>query len=467
MFSLDKVFIVDIETDGFLEDLKKLHVLSCTYQDTNGKWQIKSTTKKEDIRKLFENPHNTIVGHFFLGFDLPALKLLFPDINFQANIIDTLGLSWYLYDEKRKHGLEEWGEFFGVPKPEIEDWENLTYEEYRHRCEEDTKINTNLWLKFLRELREIYNNDDSAIIRIIKYLNFKIECLKDQRDIKLRVDLDKIQEGFDFFLPLQEEKFKKLTTVLPKVPKKAVKSMPKKMYNKNGSLSSLGEKWFVFLEEQGLPLDTEGPVEYIKEYVEPNPKSPEQIKNWLYSLGWKPITFEARKNTAGEINEIPQVNLKGGELCPSVKRLVEVEPIVEELQGLGIIKHRLGLLKSFRECEEDGFVVSSATALTNTLRLKHKRPVANLPKVTKKKDIKDGYWIRGVIIAPEGYEICGSDMSSLEARVRDHFLWPYDPEYVKTMMAPGFDSHLDFCEQAGAMTKDEVLFYKWYDKNHG
>lgn len=44
---------------------------------SNGKWNIKSTNKEEDIAKVFENPNNTVVGHFFLGYDLPALKKCF------------------------------------------------------------------------------------------------------------------------------------------------------------------------------------------------------------------------------------------------------------------------------------------------------------------------------------------------------------------------------------------------------
>ena len=185
-YNLDKVYVVDIETDGFLDKLTKLHVLSCAYKDGNGQWNVKSTTKKEDIRTLFENPNNIIVGHFFLGFDKPALQKLYPDIEFNAFIIDSLGISWYLYDERRSHGLEAWGEDFGVPKPKIEDWDSLTYEEYKERCEEDSKINTNLWVKQLRELRDIYDNDKD-IIRIIRYLNFKIECLYDQERLKVIV----------------------------------------------------------------------------------------------------------------------------------------------------------------------------------------------------------------------------------------------------------------------------------------
>lgn len=458
-YNLDKVFVVDIETDGLLDELTKLHVLSCAYKDDDNSWNVKSTNRKEDIKKLFENPANIIVGHFFLGFDKPALQKLYPDVEFNAFIIDSLGISWYLHDERRSHGLESYGEEMGVPKPKIDDWDNLTYEEYKHRCEEDVKINTNIWVKFLRELRDIYNNDKD-ILRVIRYLNFKIECLHDQERLKVRVDKKAIQEAFDFFLPLQEEKFETLKAAMPKVPIKAKRTKPKVFYKKDGSLSKAAVSWLELLKQEGLPEDTEGEIEYIKDYDEPNPKSPEQVKNWLYSLGWKPTTFESRKNTKGEFNEVPQVNLKGGGLCDSVKKLSEIEPAVKELEGLGIIKHRLGLLKSFQECEKDGYVVAGARALTNTLRLKHVRPIVNLPGYTGTKDISDGYWIRGCLIAPDGYEVVGSDMSSLEDRVKQSFIYPYDPEYVEEMNKEGFDPHLDLAVLGGALTPEQAEAHK-------
>ncbi len=70
--------------------------------------------------------------------------------------IDTLALSWYLFPERQKHGLADWGVDLGIPKPKVDDWQNLSYEEYKHRCEEDTKINWKLWKKLERRLEEIY-----------------------------------------------------------------------------------------------------------------------------------------------------------------------------------------------------------------------------------------------------------------------------------------------------------------------
>ena len=159
--NLDSPIVGDIETTGFLDDMEgkesDLHVFGIAYKDSKGNWQTKETNKKEDVKKVFENPDNIIVGHNFFMFDLPALELIFKDIEIKATILDSLLVSWYIEPNRlkqgKKHGLESYGEEFGVPKPEIEDWTSLSYEEYQNRVREDVKINTNTWIKHLRLLR--------------------------------------------------------------------------------------------------------------------------------------------------------------------------------------------------------------------------------------------------------------------------------------------------------------------------
>jgi len=57
------VFVVDIECDGLLDELTKLHVLSAAYKDDNGGWQIISTADRSRIQNLVGNHDNVIVGH--------------------------------------------------------------------------------------------------------------------------------------------------------------------------------------------------------------------------------------------------------------------------------------------------------------------------------------------------------------------------------------------------------------------
>ena len=73
--------------------------------------------------------------------------------------------------------------------------------------------------------------------------------------------------------------------------------------------------------------------------------------------------------------------------------------------------------------------------------------------------------IRTSLIANEGNILCGSDMSGLETRTKLHYIWDYDPDYVKEQLAEDFDPHIDLSVFSGAMSSEEEKFYKWYSKN--
>src|SRR5690606_9047710 len=119
-------------------------------------------------------------------------------------------------------------------------------------------------------------------------------------------------------------------------------SKPKIMYKKDGNLSENGKKWIGILNENNLPLDYEGEVKVPTKSEIGNPGSTSQMKGWLFSLGWTPCTFDYKKNKeTGEQRQIPQVYDDKG-VVPSVQLLYEKVPILQELEGLTIIKHRLG-----------------------------------------------------------------------------------------------------------------------------
>ena len=67
-----------------------------------------------------------------------------------------------------------------------------------------------------------------------------------------------------------------------------------------------------------------------------------------------------------------------------------------------------------------------------------------------------GAEIRGCLTAPEGYVLCGADMTSLEDTTKRHYMQPIDPDYVAEMSREGFDPHLDLAKYAGAVTQEDI-----------
>ena len=444
--------VFDIETDGLLDELTKVHVLSWS---TDGK-TVHHTHDYEEMRQFFTTT-KVLVGHNIIRFDIPAVEKVLG-IKVKSRLIDTLVLSWYLNHDRIKHGLEGYGVDYGVPKPVVKDWKGLTPEEYAHRCNEDVKINSRLWRDLDLKLNRLYQDQDEKD-RFIDYLSFKMDCAREQETIRWKLDVPMAQKAYDEIMALKEEKVEQLSDAMPRRVLTKVATQPKNMLKKDGSLSSHGEKWTEMCKEYKQPVTSQAFVVKTGE-ERGNPNSNDQVKDWLYSLGWKPKTFKfLRDKTTGEERQLEQVR-RESELCESVKELAEVDPAVDLLDGLTVLTHRAGILKSFLECHVDGYLKAEIAGLTNTLRFKHSKPLVNLPSVDK----PYGDVIRGCLTCPDGYVLAGADMTSLEDTTKRHYMKPLDPDYVEEMSREGFDPHLDLAKFAGDVTQDEIDAYNRGEK---
>lgn len=484
-----KVLSGDIETNGLLDELTKLHCAVFYNHSTN---EFREFT---DINKLgeFLKEHKSfkLAIHNGICFDKPALEKL--GLKVENEVIDTLGISYYLNLNSPKHGLAYHGERLGIAKPRVDDWEDQPLEVYLERCKEDVKIQAALWDEMWPRMLEIYESEKDAI-RMIRYLNWKMEQQRIQENNKIKLDTHKALELLSTLEALKKEKTTELESVMPKVPVKKVRVKPKVMFKSNGDPSALNIKWHEFLDEQGVPKEEQGSIEeyeYIADYKEPNAGSHQQVKDWLFSLGWKPETFkkvkddkdpvelEAERLAAKEeakrkskfskkkvrakwvtpytVRHIPQILTEDKDICPSIVKLAKQVPEVKSLEGLDVINHRIGMVNGLLEAANSrgGYVQARCHAFTNTLRLKHAELV-NIPSSRK----AWGNEIRALLLAEEGQVLLGSDLSSLEDRLRQHYQWPLDPEYVKTQMAPDFDGHLLNAVAAGLMNSSEMSWYK-------
>ncbi len=447
-------WVIDTEGDGF--NPTKFHCLSVS-QDKD---EVHSTDSPEKMKEFFLEKCETIIGHNIQRADVAWIERILGISLDHVRIVDTLPLSWALFPEYNKHGLYDWGERFKIPKVEIDDWVTLPVEKYIERCEQDVRINLSLWGVIWNKLLLLYDNMED-INRYIDYLSFKMYCARLQEENKWKVDLKYAHEALTELMQEKEKRVKELSAAMPKVEIHDVKVPPKRMYNKKGELTKLGQAWFSYLEELNLPPHTQE-VEYIKSYEEPNPGSNQQVKEWLFSLGWEPQTFKQTFDKEGNTKEVPQINKekqKGGGVCDSVKKLFGKEPALNSLDGLSILNHRIPILSGFIANSDGGYLRARIAGLTNTLRFVHTE-IVNLPKV----GLPFADAIRGSLIAREDHVIIGADASNLEDRTKQHYIYPHDPEYVESMLSPDWDAHLDIAHRAGMMNTEEVEEYKKGDK---
>jgi len=436
------MIVFDVEADGLLDTATKIHCLSYTH---DGK-EFKTLFNYSDMRDLLLS-QSGLVGHNIIRYDIPLVKKILG-INVNLRLFDTLPMSWVInHDRGKRHGLESFGEDFGIPKPQIDDWTNLSREEYAHRCTEDVKINWCLWQNLLKRFMFIYK-DKVNLDKFFRYLQFKMECAYTAETVGWKLDRKLAEKCQEDLTNLLSEEETQLVAVMPQRKVTSKKTKPKVCFKKDGTASAHGQRWFDLLAEQKLPTHYDGEVEVIKGWEDPNPKSVPQIKEWLFSLGWEPCTFTFKKEDDGSERKIPKVRDDDG-LTKSVKRLAENNPAVKNLIDFSMLQHRLGIFKGFLETEKDGYVRAEIDGLTNTLRFKHRKPLVNLPGV----DRPWGKEVRSCLVAPEGYVLCGADMVSLEDTTKRHYMFTYDPDYVDEMSQKGFDPHLDLAKHAGEITQ--------------
>lgn len=457
----EDIYVFDIEADALLEDATKIHCLSIGRVNKKGEFKIKTFTDYEDMTEFFLDEHITKIGHNIIRYDCCVVDKILGIKTPMHNVIDTLPLSWVLFPHLLVHGLEEWGNRLDVHKIEITSWTDQSIEDYILRCETDIRINQLLWEEEYEYLKLLYKSNED-LIRFIEYSNFKSICVREQEEIGIKFDKERCER---VMLKLESEinpKIETLTSIMPKIEVMGVKSPPKDIYKKDGSYSKRYLDFIQFKKDYNVPDEYEGDIEYVKGYKEPSAGSSKQLKDFLFSLGWEPITFAL---SADKSREVPQIYTKDKKVCPSIERLYDKVPELHLLDSLGVLKHKHSLLKGFlseaKEAEDGTLrLYGSISGYTNTMRLIHKKPLVNMPKIS----LPYGADIRGCLIADEGKMLMGSDLSSIESVTRNHYLMPYDPEYVKDLDNPMYDSHIDLGIRANFFSEEDGKLYIDIDK---
>ena len=122
------MLVFDLETDGLLDDVTKIHCLviydseadtTCIYNDQGNQEPL-----SRGIQRLEDA--DVLVGHNIIGYDIPVIKKIYPWFDPEALVLDTLLLSRLYHtdmmevDKKRsipnmplqiygRHSLESYG----------------------------------------------------------------------------------------------------------------------------------------------------------------------------------------------------------------------------------------------------------------------------------------------------------------------------------------------------------------------
>lgn len=441
----------DIETDGLLDEVTKLHCIVIYDPQKDGylRFDPISNPIQEGLKLLSEA--DLIIGHNIIGYDLPAIKKLHPWFS-HSRVLDTMIWARLIapdiedYDYPRwkagtlpggligSHSLKAWGYRFGVLKgafAETTDWQEWSVQMTDY-CQQDVLVTRALHDK----LKTKYVSQEAL------ELEHKVaEIIQRQHQHGVMFDLDKAEKLYLELRKKREELHKELANVF--------------------------EPWFepVKKNEVFVPKTNNARMGYIKgaacckiKLVKFNPASNKHIAyNFIKKYGWEPTEF-TEKSKEPQINE----DILKALPYPEAPKLAEFWTLNKRCSQ--IAEGDQAWLKTYNP--NTGRIHGSINTIgAVTRRMTHFKPnTAQVPASYS----PYGEECRSCFIVPRGYKMVGCDAEGLEARALGHFLALYDNgEYAKAVVEgkkeEGTDVHTVNWRALGKICKDrdtaKTFFY--------
>ena len=390
--------ILDIETNGFLDDATNVHCIVA--YDIDGKKPY--VFKGDECRVRFPNFARNVsqfIMHNGLSFDAPMLNKLCGTEIKDDSILDTLILS-QLFNPMRDggHSLESWGERFELPKGSIENFDYYT-EDMLEYCKQDVNITYKLYNYLKEEGSKFSKRSIDLEHRIRKIIND--------------------QENFGFYLDIPYA-----TTFM-------------------ASLQDRSQNIYNQLQEVFPPIVTTGRVHKrsgkpLKDIIEPfNPASRKQIGERLMELGWEPTKKTDKGNVIVDEDVLSTIDMDEAKLISEYlllqKRHTQIASWVEAVKADGRVHGRVLTLR------------------TVTGRMAHTSPnMAQVPAVYSPfgKECRSCWTVQN----PETHSLVGTDASGLELRGLAHFM--DDQNFVNEIL--NGDVHTANQKMAGLQNRDQA-----------
>ena len=427
--------IFDLETDGLLDEVSKIHCLIIRSTETDKALSFGPVGCDQPLGpglELLMNSNDIIAGHNVIKYDLPVIQKLYPWFKVDpSKVFDTLvatRLIWanikdtdniLLKQEKLpgklfgSHSLAAWGYRLGNYKGDYSGgWETFSQEMLDY-CVQDVEVTAALFTKIVEKN---YSTQALDLEHQVAWLMAKQERNGFHFDMKKAAELlgTLVQRRGELERELKEY-FGSWEVQLPDfIPARDNKT--------------LGYK-------KGIPVKKIKTVEF-------NPSSRDHIADRLITLyGWKPADF-----TEGGKPMVDEVVL--GKLSyPPCKQLTEyllVQKRISQLNEGG---------QAWMKCEKKGKIHGSINpngAVTG--RATHSYP--NISQVPSSGSAY-GPECRALFTVPDDWLLVGADASGLELRCLAHFMAKWDGgKYAEILL--GGDIHTENQKAAGLSTRNQA-----------
>lgn len=427
--------IFDLETDGLLDEVSKIHCLVIKDTETGLVTQCSDSFAtgwliKDGLEELMNG--NIISGHNVIKYDIPVIKKLYPWFTVDTTkVFDTLVATRLVYSNVKdtdnillkqeklpgklfgSHSLAAWGHRLGNYKGDYKGgWETFSQEMLDY-CVQDVEVTADLYTKIVNA-----NYSQQAL-----ELEHQVAWLMAQQE----------RNGFCFDM-------EKAATLLARLVQRRGE-LERELKDYFGS-------WDIQLPDfvpkvnnktrgyvKGVPVSKSKTIEF-------NPSSRDHIADRLMTLyGWKPVDF-----TEGGKPMVDEVVLSKltYEPCKQLTEYLLVQKRISQLNEGG---------QAWMKCEKKGKIHGSINpngAVTG--RATHSYP--NISQVPSGGS-PYGHECRELFTVPSGWTLVGADASGLELRCLAHFMAKWDGgKYAEVLL--GGDIHTENQKAAGLQTRNQA-----------
>ena len=426
--SAEKWYVFDLETNGLYDDVNEIFCI--VIHDVNRNQTLSYGPESIDHALNLIRSADCLIGHNIVFYDIPVLRKLIPDFDFNGHVIDTLictRLLWpkeKLYDLDENHyvnvpgglrgsaSLKAWGYRLSDNKIDFKDFSEFSQEMLDY-CIQDVNVTNKLFQIFQKQ----------TIAESTLYLeHIFAQAIERQIRSGFPFDVDQCLDLVDGLESRRGQIETKLKELFPPIEHKEV-FIPKVNNVKRGYIK--GE-----------------PFEKIR-IEEFNPGSRQQIVDRLKKkYNWIPRSTTEKGN--------PILNDDVLEKLP----YPEAKPLSEYM----LLNKRLGQIKDGKNAwlklvSSDGYI--HGDVITNgciTGRCSHRNPnTGQIPAVYS----PYGKECRSLFHAPDGWTLMGSDAKALELRCLAGYLAIWDQgDYANMVIDDSIDIHTYNQEQFNVPSRD-------------
>jgi len=506
-----KTAIFDIESDGLLNRITKVHVMHITEFETGRKFKFLQHNIEEGLALLEDA--DMVVAHNGLGFDIPALSKLYPQFELKGKIRDSLVMTRVMFSHQKeldfrlhergvipakfigKHSLDSWGYRVGKYKGDYADkkekeakllgitdedeildyvWGNYT-EELDEYCANDVEVTVVLWEMLMEqaypEFPIIFEHEfaDYCVRQEANGFPFNVEAAlvleKELRDGKEKITTE-CEENFPSRMEAVgkttygklRESYNEIdwdTINNPELEDMVYEILANHAQDKPVEAMTIPKRTLKYKDPArgdrtaGCPFT---PI-FFKEF---NPGSRQQVAARLMEQGWEPQDFTEKGNI-----KIDDIILKNAsEQFPIATTLADYFSVNKTLGQLADGDN--GWLKLVTPENKIHHYVNPCGAVTG--RCTHAKPnLGQVPAISKdkNKNIKMGreggwgYECRSLFYTTSPFVMMGSDLSGIELRCLAHYMAQFDDgEYGRELLEG--DIHTVNMNAAGLESRDQA-----------